>query len=61
MNKMDMIHALAAHLEAKLVTGKLPPEEQAKLVDELHRVRRRIVRPRDASRDSEPITVGIEK
>ncbi len=58
---MDMVSALIARLEGLLASGKLDPEQQAKAVDELHRVRRRIVKPRDASRDNEPITVGIAK
>ncbi len=58
---MDMVSALIARLESLLASGKLDPDQQAKAVDELHRVRRRIVRPRDASKDNEPIIVGVEK
>ena len=58
---MNMTNALITHLEVLLSSGKLSPDQQAKAVDELHQVRRRVIRPRDASRDDEPITVGIEK
>ncbi len=58
---MIMTDALVVHLEALIVSGKLTPEQQAKVVDELHYARRRVVRPRDASRDNEPITVGAER
>src|SRR5262245_54022804 len=52
---MDMHQALIAYLKAELASGKLSPEQTAKLVDEIHQVRRRVVKPRDPSRDHEPI------
>ncbi len=55
---MDMVQALDAYLVSMLTSGKLGQDQQTKIVDELHRIRRRLVRPRDASKDSEPITVG---
>lgn len=58
---MDMTNALIVRLEQLTASGKLSPEQQAKAVDELHRVRRRVFKPRDTSRDNEPITVGVEK
>ena len=58
---MDMVKALEAHLKRQLATGMLGAEESAKLVDEIHQVRRRVVKPRDKTRDSEPITVGVLK
>ncbi len=58
---MDMVSALVARLEGLIAGGKLDPEQQAKTIDELHRVRRRVVKPRDTSKDNEPITVGVEK
>lgn len=58
---MDMTNALITHLESLIASGKLSPEQKIKTVDELHRVRRRVVKPRDTSRDDEPITAGIEK
>jgi hypothetical protein len=56
---MDMVKALEAHLKRQLATGMLSPEESARLVDEIHQVRRRVVRPRDKTRDNDPITVGV--
>lgn len=58
---MDMEKSLVAHLKRQLVLGVLSPEETAKMVDEIHRVRRRIVRPRDASRDRDPVIVGVSR
>ena len=58
---MDMTSALITHLEAMISSGKLGQEQAAAAVNELHRVRRRLVKPRDASRDNEPITVGVAK
>ncbi len=58
---MDMTGAVVARLEGLIAGGKLDAEQQAKAVDELHRVRRRVVKPRDTSRDNEPITVGVAK
>ena len=55
---MDMVNALISHLEQLIADGK---GDRAALVDELHQVRRRVVKPRDASKDSEPITVGIAR
>ncbi len=58
---MDMTSALVTHLEQMIASGKLGQEQVAAAVNELHRVRRRVVKPRDTSRDDEPITVGVEK
>ena len=58
---MDMKAALIAHLKAEVASGRLGPAELAKTIDELHQIRRRIVKPRDASRDDEPITVGTAR
>lgn len=58
---MDMTSALITHLEQMISSGKLGQEQIASAVNELHRVRRRVVRPRDTSRDNEPITVGVAK
>lgn len=55
---MDMNRALIAHLEGIVAAGRLPPDQQARVVDELHQVRRRVIRPRDTSNDDAPITVG---
>lgn len=56
---MDMLNALVTHLRDQLASGKLSPEETARVVDEIHQLQRRVVRPRDASKDHEPITVGV--
>jgi hypothetical protein len=56
---MDMTGALIAHLEELLASGRLAPEQHSKAVDELHRARRRVVKQRDRSKDSEPIVVGV--
>ena len=58
---MDMRNALVTHLKDKLASGKLTPEETVKVVDEIHQLQRRVVRPRDASKDHEPIVVGIPR
>ena len=52
---------LIPHLEALIASDKVSEEQKAKIVDELWYVRRRVVNPRDASKDDEPITVGIAK
>ena len=58
---MDMNQALISHLEQMLASDKIDQSQRSMIVDELHRVRRRVVRPRDASKDHEPITVGIAR
>ena len=58
---MDMTSALIVMLENLIAGGKLDAEQRARAVNELHRVRRRVVKPRDTSKDNEPITVGVAK
>ena len=58
---MDMNRALIVYLQDLLASDKLGQDQRCCAVEELHRVRRRLVKPRDASKDSEPITVGVEK
>ncbi len=58
---MDMTSALIVHLEQVIASGKLGQEQVAAAVNELHRVRRRVIKPRDTSRDDQPITVGVAK
>ena len=57
---MNMLCALITDSEQKLASGNLPPDQAAKLLEEIHRLRKRVIRPRDASKDDKPITVGVE-
>ncbi len=56
-----MTSARIVMLENLIAGGKLDAEQKARAVNELHRVRRRVIKPRDTSRDDEPITVGVAK
>lgn len=56
-----MTQALIAHLERKIASGNIPSDQKAVVMEEIHRLRSRVVRPRDASRDDHPIVVGVAK
>ncbi len=56
-----MTDAIIKRLEELIASGKLDDKQQRMAIDDLHRIRRRVVKPRDASRDNEPITVGVAK
>ena len=58
---MDMKNALVAHLKQQLADSNLDPEAAAKMVDEIHQIQRRVIKPRDTSMDQQPITVGIAR
>ncbi len=57
---MNMLCALVSVLEQELADGKLPPDRAAKQIEEIHRLRKRVIKPRDASKDDRPVTVGVE-
>ena len=57
---MNMICALISTMEKELADGKIPPDRAAKQLEEIHRLRKRVIRSRDPSKDDRPITVGIE-
>ena len=57
---MNMLCALISVLEQELADGKIPQDKAAMQLEEIHRLRKRVIRPRDASKDDKPITVGVE-